>query len=150
MSFPLSNFIIYNPVLLLISSTYRAYSSSDKVKSCNLHDLNNYEENRNEIKVNFLGCTLLKGLIDVLVFCVEFFNELWFPLKSNKFIWRMHFFKNGHPHMMETMAFFVKVPASGLLHLLMFNIVSVLRNLFCRVLSDCPMYWSLHLEQVIQ
>ena len=42
------------------------------------------------------------------------------------------FFKDGHPHMMETMAFFVEVPASGLLHFLMFHIVSVFRKSFLK------------------
>ena len=34
--------------------------------------------------------------------------------------------------MVETMAFFVEVPASGLLHFLMFNIVSVFRKSFLK------------------
>ena len=48
--------------------------------------LNNYEEDRKEIWIIFLGLTLLKGLIDALVFCFKLFDEHRFPLKSNEFI----------------------------------------------------------------
>ena len=45
----------------------------------------------------------------------------------------MYFLKDGHPHVVETMAFFVEVPASSLLHFLMFNIVSVFRKSFLKI-----------------
>ena len=76
MSFPLSNYILFIKSSLVINFEHLDHTHHlTKSRIVTLHDLNNYEKDRNEIKEIFWGCTLLQGLIDALIFCVKFLNE---------------------------------------------------------------------------